>query len=121
MHYEFEDDATERLAYALELFCGDVVDDDEWDQYFDDVAQQWSHFKDQGREVRDAWQTVLAKNDGKLANYLVHKWANQGDYQPKEALRVLRKWYDHLQPLWDSLQTDEPPGPIQLPPYVCDH
>lgn len=31
------------------------------------------------------------------------------------------QWYDHLQPVWDSLATDDPPGDIQLEKYICDH
>lgn len=115
------DPDTRLLADALQLLAGDILEDEEWDQYFDDTAHQWAQFKEQGRGVRDAWQAVLAKNDGELASYLIHKWARQGNYQPDEALRILRKWYDHLRPVWNSLETDGPPGPMQLQPYVCDH
>lgn len=120
MNYKFEDDITETLAYALERFCGDVTFDEEWDPAFDDIAQAWSYSKERGREVRDAWRAVLTKNDGAVARYLVESWANQGRQEPEKALRLLRKWYDHLQPVWDSLEDDEPCEPIRLPPYDCE-
>ena len=121
LNFDSLDPETKRLADALQLLAGDVIDDDEWDEYFDLTAHQWAKFKEQGRQVRDDWRAVLAKDNGELANYLVHNWANQGDYPPEEAQRILKKWYDHLQPVWDSLETDDPPGDIQLEKYIYDH
>ena len=109
------------LESALELFCGDVHDDEEWDPAFDEVAGQWAYFKEEGRWVRDAWKDILESHDQKIAQYLIENFANQGKYEPAEAYRILKKWYDHFQPVWESLETPELVEEISLPPYILDH
>jgi hypothetical protein len=114
-----EDRNVKITADTLIFLCGDVWDEDEWDEGFDKVAGQFVNYKRQGREAHDAWQAVLEKKDGQIAQMLVKDWANQGIYPPDEALRLLKKWFDHLQPVWDQLDNDSEKF-VELPPYKED-
>ena len=109
------------LADNLLFLCGDVWDDEEWDPAFDKVANHLVQVREECHKAETTWRAVLNKKDPVLAQMLVEKWASQGLHPPEEAYRILKKWYDHLQPVWDTLETDEPVNEIKLPPYVLDH
>ena len=119
MSSAMEDRDYKIMADTLIFLCGDVWDEDEWNEGFDKVAGQFINSKRQGRIAHDAWKAILDRKDGKVAQRLVKDWANQGLFPPEEAYRLLKKWYDHLQPVWDELDTDSEEF-VKLPPYKED-
>lgn len=106
------DDNAHIMASALESFCGDVDEVEEWQEAFRVMAINWGDDKELGRGLHAAWLDILSRDDDTLFKNLVSNCANQGDCSAEEAKGLLQEWYDHLQPLWDSLKSDEPAGEI---------
>ena len=63
-----EDRDIKIMADTLIFLCGDVWDEEEWDEGFDKVAGQFINFKDEGREVHDAWKAILDRDDGQMSS-----------------------------------------------------
>ena len=120
MDVNFEDSSACELAYALELYFSYAVSERDWNEALGEAADEWIEDREQGREVGEAWRAVLAQADLDVAQILVRDFARQGHQSPEESLRLLRRWFEHLGPVWRALDSENSPE-VCLPHYVKDH